>query len=129
MSDGRITLAIPDVPPSINKWLSSHWRVRARDKSVWETRLRLECMRWKLPENCERIEAQVTFRFPTRHRRDHDNYTATLSKALGDSLRPEWIPDDNTTRFLVTDSRIVDEVGPKLTTICLDYWRAEELAA
>lgn len=123
MSDGRITIAIPDVPPSLNSWLSSHYRVRHNDKNIWETQLRLHLMKAELPRNLDRIEAKVSFRFSDKRRRDHDNYTATLSKCLGDALRPDWIPDDNTGHFFVVDSRILDEVGTPLTTVTLDYWR------
>jgi hypothetical protein len=129
MSDGRIVIAIPDCPPSMNRWLSKHWRVRHREKSEWESLLRLNFAKWGLPMGCERIEAQVTFRFPDRRRRDHDNHTATLSKCLGDALTPDYLVDDNTMRFLVTDSRVLDEVGPKETLIVLTYTLPKAVAA
>jgi Holliday junction resolvase RusA-like endonuclease len=129
MSDGRIVIAIPDVPPSLNTWLSRHWRVRDREKKAWQAQISAECLRWNLPRKCERIEAEVTFRFPDRRKRDCDNYTATLSKALGDALRPTWIPDDDSTRYWVRSASIEENRGPKLTTIALTYWLAKEEAA
>lgn len=123
MSEGTCRIEIPRVPPSLNTWLSKGFRQRYKDKSEWETLLRLHLHQADLPKSCDRIEAAVTFRFPDRRRRDHDNYTATLSKCLGDALRPEWVPDDNTGHFFVTDSRILPEVGEAQTTISLSYWR------
>jgi hypothetical protein len=108
--------------------LSSHWRRRERDKRAWQEELNFELHRAKLP-TCDRIEAQVTFRFSTRHRRDTGNYSSTLEKCLGDALRPDFIPDDDSSRFRVTDARISSEVGPAETIIVLDWERSDEVAA
>ena len=129
MSDGRIVIAIPDVPPSLNRWLSSHWRVKHREKQVWQNRLHNECWRWKLPTDCARIEATVSFRFRTAHRRDTGNYSSTLEKCLGDALRPMFIADDDAPRFQMTSASIESERGADLTTITLDYWLEEKAAA
>jgi len=125
---GRVTITIPDTPPSLNAWLSNHWRVRERDKKRWQTDLNMECHRWGLPRNCERVEASVTFRFADRRRRDHDNFVSTLSKALGDALRPDFLTDDDSSRFQVIHGQISPAVGPKLTTIVLDYDTAKVAA-
>ena len=125
---GRTTITILDTPPSLNSWLSSHWRVRDRDKKRWQTELNMELHRWRLPRDCRRVEASVTFRFSDRRRRDSGNFTSTLEKALGDALRPDFLTDDDSSRFQVIHGEISSEVGPKQTTIVLD-WQAGELAA
>jgi len=125
---GRVTIRIPDTPPSLNTWLSSHWRRRERDKTRWQHELNAECHRHMLPK-CDRIEASVSFRFADKRRRDHDNFTATFSKCLGDALRPDFISDDDSSRFQVVHSQISSEVGPKETIVILDWFADEEVAA
>lgn len=124
---GRVTIAIPATPPSLNTWLSRHWRVRDRDKKRWQDELNMECRRWNLPYS-ERIEASVVFRFRDRRKRDTGNYSSVLEKCLGDALRPDFIADDDAQRFWMKRAEISPETGSPLTTIILDY-ELGELAA
>ena len=132
MNAGRVTLTIPQTPPSANKWLSSHWRVRYREKAEWENMLTVELRKWGMPK-CDRVEASLYIRFSDRRKRDTDNHVATLSKCLGDALRPDFIPDDDSSRFQVIHGQISSEVGPKETIVILDWFRGavepEELVA
>lgn len=125
---GRVTIAIPDTPPSLNTWLSSHWRRRDRDKKAWQETLNWELHRARLPR-CERVECRVTFRFPTNHRRDTGNYSSTLEKCLGDALRPDFIADDDAARFKVAGAEILPDRGPKETIVVVDYWLGAVAAA
>lgn len=125
---GRVTIAIPKTPPSLNTWLSKHWRVRDREKKQWSFEINSECHCWGLPK-CDRIKATVYFRFNDKRKRDHDNYVSTLSKALGDALRPDFLEDDDSSRFQVIHGEIVSERGPARTTIILDWERYEQAVA
>lgn len=125
---GRVTIAIPKTPPSLNTWLSKHWRQRDRDKKEWSFELNAECHRHGLPK-CDRIEASVTFRFPDNRTRDHDNYVSTLSKCLGDALRPDFIADDDSSRFQVVHGQVSSQKGPAETIVVLDWFAGEAVAA
>ena len=124
---GIVTFRIDDTPPSLNSWLSKHWRQRDRDKKRWSDLINAECHRAGLPK-CDRIDARVTMRFADRRKRDHDNFVSTLSKCLGDALRPDFIPDDDSSRFQVVYGGITSEVGPKYTVVTLE-WHRDSLRA
>lgn len=128
VSDGRVTIAIPRTPPSLNAWLSAHWRVRHRQKEILQSEIAVELYRWQMPA-CARVEATVSFRFPDRRRRDVGNFSATLEKCLGDALRPAYIPDDDHKRFAVVAASIEDAVGDPLTTVMLDYYDPRPVVA
>ena len=129
MSDGRVTITVPDTPPSLNAFLKLHWAKRQRLKDEWQMRMRLELLKWGLPKDCDRIEAELAFQFPDRRRRDCDNLTATCSKFLGDALTPDFIADDNATRFWIRKSLILPETDAKATIITLDWWLSAAVAA
>lgn len=114
-----VTIEIPATPPSLNTWLSGHWRVRERTKATWQREITFRCRAAGL-RRCERIEATAVFRFPDRRRRDTGNFAATLEKCLGDALQPDFIPDDDAKRFYMRDARIDTEVGPRRTLIELE---------
>jgi hypothetical protein len=118
----RVTIQIPTTPPSLNTWLSQHWRVRDGDKKALEAELAYELRRWTMPD-CDRVEAEVSIRFPDRRRRDTGNYTATLEKCLGDVLTSRgYLVDDDHLRFRVRSGQIETEPGDPRTTIILDCY-------
>lgn len=127
-ASGRITLAVPKTPPSLNSWMSKHWRVRYREKAEWEMELQALALAYGLPK-ADRVEAELTFRFKDRRKRDTGNYSATLEKCLGDALKGAFLEDDNHKRFWVRDARISPETGSPETLIVLDWWRGTEAEA
>lgn len=124
MNYGRIVIAIPDTPPSLNMFTKLHWAAQAREKDQWQTRIRLECLKWKLPKDVGVVHATAIFRFPSKRRRDIGNFQSTLEKFTGDALQPDWLADDTHDRFTFS-ARISEEVGPKLTTIAFDFWHEQ----
>lgn len=127
-ASGRVTIAIPRTPPSINSWLSKHWRVRHREKAEWELELSALAHAAGL-ERADRIEAAMTFRFRDKRRRDTGNFSSTLEKMLGDALKGQFLEDDDHQRFYVREARISPQTGTPETIIVLDWWRGEEAAA
>lgn len=109
---GEFTMRYADCPPSMNNARSgykSHWSKGHQVKRLWQATFEdLLLMHWKnLPRGpADRIEVDATLMFPTRHRRDADNYRMTLSKALGDALvTMRVIPDDTPEHYELTHLR------------------------
>lgn len=125
-ASGRVTIAIPRTPPSLNAWLGKHWRVRHREKAEWELELSALALAAGL-ERADRIEAAITFRFRDKRRRDTGNFSSTLEKILGDALkRGQFLEDDDHQRFYVREARISPVTGPAETIVVLDWWKGTE---
>ena len=88
------TLTYDDTVPSMNRMSrNSHW-VYTKAKKRW-THIFLLDLLWQRPAALDgKVTATAELTFPTRHRRDLDNYWLT-GKALGDALvAGGYIPDD-----------------------------------
>lgn len=85
----------PATPPSLNELLYRHWRIERSQKKTWQDTFERLLLAAGCPEFPRGCFAHAALRFPTRRRRDADNYAAVLSKALGDALVVmAAIPDD-----------------------------------
>jgi hypothetical protein len=125
----RVAVAIPETPPSLNQWLSRHWRVRDREKRALELVIHAHLVKAGFVGRYERIEAEVVFRFPDRRKRDTGNYSSTLEKCLGDVLKGRWIADDDAQRFYMRSARISEQRGPAETLLVIDGLHEERGAA
>jgi hypothetical protein len=121
------TLTLPFTPPSLNQVAGrGSYRTWHRAKRQLQNDLGLAVMQAGLPRGLERVEAFAVLTFPTRRRRDTDNYRSTLSKALGDCLvEGSWVPDDVPRHFDFGNLVIAAEPGPSQTRISLRCWRAD----
>lgn len=124
---------VPLVPPSINtNAVRSHWRGFHTHKKRWQSTLELELMALGLPRPipCDGpLTVEAVLFFPTRHRRDSENFRPVLSKALGDALvNGGWLADDTDTDWRLS-VRIDGERKPAATVVRLAWAPAESEAA
>ena len=82
---------IPEIPPSINRFVgrSAQWQYREQ-KQHWATLMAVHC-RPRPAVPLERATVKITYYFPTRGRRDPDNYLKFLLDGL---VRCGIIKDD-----------------------------------
>jgi len=77
--------------PSLNKWCRAHYHVVAKEKAAWEALV------WGLTRNMPNFEGPVTVKvdyyFPTKAKRDIDNYTPKF--LLDGCVKAGLIEDDN----------------------------------
>lgn len=88
-------LVIPDIPPSNNKFMGRNAKgfhfVYQEEKRKWEMMVKAAVK--KKPEKpFKRAKVKITYYFPTRHRRDPDNYSG---KFLLDGLTKLGIIEDD----------------------------------
>lgn len=69
-----IKIVIPEIPPSDNRFKGREnvWEYREQ-KKAWKEMVALLCRKHKA--TLDRAEVRITYYFPTRHRRDPDNYS------------------------------------------------------
>lgn len=113
-------LVIDDTPPSMNRVGGrSAWRKWANAKKEWQNALIFALDTIDFPRDLSAVTASAQLRFPTNRRRDSDNYSALLAKALGDALQEGWLPDD-TPEYFQFEPVCFDPVkGPERTTVLL----------
>jgi hypothetical protein len=121
------------VPPSINtNAVRSHWRGFHRAKKAWQDDFERLLMAARIDRPIAHVGvvyANVILRFPTRHRRDSENFRPVLSKALGDALvNGGWIADDTDQHWRLQVS-IDPATGPRRTSVYLTWVEAEQVAA
>jgi hypothetical protein len=109
-----------DTPPSLNRMgtRGSHWAT-SRAKKQWQQNLGMLLLVNRIPRNLQHVTASAVLRFPTRRRRDEDNHSWLLAKALGDALVNGWLPDDTPEHFRFAGLTFDPEPGPRRTTITL----------
>lgn len=84
-------ISIPQIPPSLNKFAGrkNEWEYR-KQKQYWKD---LICYSTKRPKkSMEKARVKITYYFPTRTRRDPDNYAG---KMLLDGLTAAGIIKDD----------------------------------
>lgn len=131
MNEGEVTVALRRLPPSLNKGTRGRGIAAHREKKAIEEELVWALLEGKVPKGLSHAQATATLRFPTRHRRDPDNYGWLLGKALGDALAPHdpraphrWLPDDTADFYSwVQPVRFDPEVGAPLTLVHLTWRR------
>lgn len=108
------------VPPSLNRvGARSDWRTFRRHKKSWEQDvwILLRAERGFAPMKPP-VFVTATLRFPTRRRRDEDNYRSLLSKAVGDALQlGGYIPDDDPQNYRFIALDFEERPGPHRTVL------------
>ncbi|MBP2652601.1 MAG: hypothetical protein H6Q73_170 [Firmicutes bacterium] len=89
-----ITLILPDVPPSLNRWARKHWRSQSEIKKRWEQEVWAAAVNARVKGlNLLKAKVHIVYEFKTNARRDKDNYTP---KFIMDGLvKSGVIVDDN----------------------------------
>ena len=70
-----ITITIPDIPPSLNKWSRMHWAKAAEIKRQWEADVYYTAYGQRPKEPYKKAKVTITYFFKTKQRHDLDNYT------------------------------------------------------
>ena len=90
-----VTIRIEGRPPTPNA--RRHWRVTALDNDTWKGAARVAALASLPPDwtPLEWCEAEVTFLFPTRGRRDWDNAIASTKPCWDGIVAAGVIVDDS----------------------------------
>ena len=75
-----IKLTVNEVPPSNNKYMgnSNSYHIYRNDKKLWQQIIGYSA-NGKIPKKpFKKAEVTITYYFPTKHRRDPDNYSGKL---------------------------------------------------
>lgn len=131
MSVGTTEITLNLVPPSLNKAMRGRGREAHRKKKEIEEQLVWLFIAAALPKGLTSVRAFARLRFPTRHRRDPDNFGYLIGKALGDALAPHsathphrWLPDDTAQYYQwVTPVEFEEEIGAPRTVLTLEWCR------
>jgi Holliday junction resolvase RusA-like endonuclease len=116
---GRIWIQIPELPPSLNVWSRQHWTTRSKEVARLSADLTMLRLAHKIP-TVAKPRVQVVYYFPTKRRRDADNYAP---KYLLDGLRYSGIiADDNSEVLQLPQPEFhVDRERPR-TEIYITEW-------
>lgn len=104
-------IELPFTPPSLNVWQRIHWAKRLKIKREWVEYIRGLCgeVDKKIPRY-EKVKLSAKLYFPDKHKRDTDNFSATLWKLVCDSLvNANVIPDDSSEYVQISTPELVFE--------------------
>ena len=90
---GKITITIPDIPPSLNKWSRMHWAKAAEIKKRWEANVYYSAYGQRPKTPYKKAKITITYFFKTRQRHDLDNYV------------PKFILDGLVKAHIILDDR------------------------
>ena len=94
----KITITIPDIPPSLNKWSRMHWAKAAEIKKRWEADVYYSAYSQRPKEPYRYAKVTITYYFKdNRHRDIVDNYSP---KFLMDGLVKAKILEDDRTEYV-----------------------------
>jgi Holliday junction resolvase RusA-like endonuclease len=85
-----VTITIPEIPPSLNRWAGMHWAPKAQEKARWKQMVWAASVQYKpfaVP-----VVVTVTYFFKDRRRRDFDNF---VPKFILDGLVGTVLTDDD----------------------------------
>ncbi len=128
MADDVATLVLCSTPPSFNAvgytgGPGSRWKVTKAVKLL-KRDLGVLLMVERVGAGYAFVRVDVRLTFPTKRRRDAENYRVLLSKALGDVLvERQVIPDDHAGHFKFGELYISPERGPARTEVLLSMRR------
>lgn len=91
----QVKIVVDEIPPSNNKYMgNSHsHHIYRQDKQKWEWLIKANLKPNQIPkEPFEKVAVDITYYFPTKHRRDPDNYSG---KFIMDSLTNNGIICDD----------------------------------
>ncbi len=108
-------------PPSFNQigMSGNRWKL-AKIVKDWRQMLGMAMIAARVPRNCNRVLASAVITFPSRRRRDEENFRPILSKALGDALQDYGAIADDTAEFFHLDLRLEVQSGVSKTSVCLE---------
>ena len=93
-----ITITIPDIPPSLNKWSRMHWAKAAEIKKRWEANIYYTSFNQRPKAPYRYAKVKITYYFKDHRRRDIvDNYSP---KFLMDGLVKAKILEDDRTEYV-----------------------------
>lgn len=117
------TLYYDDTPPSFNAvgFTGNRWALTKAVKEWKELLGSLLLLEFQngLPRGCNRVSARVDLEFPSRRRRDAENYRVIISKALGDALTTVGVIPDDTAEFFELAAVGIEAGDRSRTTIHL----------
>jgi Holliday junction resolvase RusA-like endonuclease len=88
------------VPVSLNRWQSMHWRPRQELKEQWLWEL--HSLLRDVPRNNSHVNLSAEIWFSTNRRRDVDNFASVLWKMTQDALVELGIIPDDTSKYVTT---------------------------
>jgi len=90
----QMTFSLPFLPPSLNVYRNDHWRKQRSEEKTWKDYIAVKWAELGRPK-LKAVRIAMVFSFPDQRTRDLDNYLATGSKLVGDSVKGLFIPDDS----------------------------------
>jgi len=114
----KVTFSVPMLPPSLNSYIRMHWAERQRILHEWKQWMFFKWIQLDKPR-FRSAQISLTFIFPDQRLRDQDNFIATGSKLVGDSIKGLFIPDDSPT-YLKKWSFDFSLSNPKRTEISIE---------
>lgn len=126
---GTAQIVLNLVPPSLNKATRGRGIATHRKKKQIEEEMVMRLLAAGVPKSLTHVQISASLRFPTRHRRDPDNFGFLLTKAMGDALSPHasthphrWLPDDTAQYYTFHQPVTIEpEIGSPRTTLTLTW--------
>jgi len=102
---GKVSISMPRVPKSQNVLLRMHWAKRRKLQEEWIDEVYWTCKgKGLIPKKpFKRARVRIRYYFPTRRRRDKDNYNPKL---ILDALRYAGILEDDSVENIDLDWEI-----------------------
>jgi Holliday junction resolvase RusA-like endonuclease len=97
------------VPVSLNRWQTMHWKPRQELKEQWLWEL--HTLLSDVPRSIPHVTLSAEIWFKTNRSRDVDNYASVLWKMTQDALVQLGIIEDDTSKYVTTgivDLRVDD---------------------
>lgn len=131
MIPGTAQIVLNSVPDSLNKATRGRGIATHRKKKLLEEEMVMRLLAAGVPKSLTRVEVSASLRFPTRHRRDPDNFGFLLAKAMGDALAPHsalhphrWLQDDTAEYYAFFQPVTFEkEIGSPRTILSLAWMR------
>lgn len=107
------TLIKNKLPPSLNTYMRMHYHPRNDLHGAWYHDIAVLVAEQKIPP-LQHADVSITLYFPTKRRRDQDNYMCTAYKLLLDALKRTVLPDDSPEHVTLHPVRLaVDPSNPR----------------
>jgi hypothetical protein len=115
-----LSIAVEDVPPSLNAFGSGNrWRF-ITEKKKWQHALVGALVEADAPRGLSKVRVEGKITFPDRRRRDQGNYRFMVEKALGDALTAIGVlEDDDWSRYSFGGLEAAYEKGVRRTELML----------
>lgn len=109
-------LVIPSIPKSINKFAGRQnaWEYR-NEKDTWNELVYYSCKEQKIKPINGKALVSITYYFPTKHRRDPDNYSGKF--ILDGLVKAKVLKDDSFNHIDLRISGSFDKNNPRTEII------------